>query len=71
MVEPRRNMGCSLIGPARWRGRGGGSRARKRKRGDRHKREVNKRRRKDWTLVCLAARVYEEAVAYAFVHRDM
>lgn len=67
MVEPRRNMGCSLIGPALRRGREGGE---ARKRGDRHKRE-EKKRRNDWTFVCLAALVYEQAVAYAFVHRDM
>ncbi len=35
MVEPRKNIGCSLIGPGVWRGREGKAR----KRGDRHKRE--------------------------------
>ena len=50
-------MGCSLIGPALWRGREGGE---ARKRGDRHKREEMKRRRNDWTFVCMAARLYEE-----------
>ena len=37
-------------------GEGGEGRGGRGKRGDRHKREEKKRRRNDWTFVCLAAR---------------
>lgn len=40
-----------------------------RKRWDRHRGEKKKRRRNDWTFVCLAVRAYEQAVVCAFAEK--
>lgn len=65
MLEPRRRMGCSLIGPALWRGREGGKL-------EREETDTGGRRGKgDRTTGLLSAWLHVfKAVVYAVVYRS-
>lgn len=60
-------MGCSLIGPALWRGWEGGKLEREETDTGG---EEKKRRGNDWTFVCLAARAHMSKLLYTHLSMD-